>query len=83
MNVRNRLVLVIIVMLMLAGSGTLVAATSLDSAGQPRSLGQTAVLTLFNQFADPDCSPAGETFQQLTFDMAQPVPDCWMLTGTK
>ena len=83
MNLHNRIVLIILVMLMLISSVALVAASDSASGRPSRSAAQTAVFTVLNQFAEPDCPPAGETFQQLDFDMAQPVPNCWLLTGTK
>ena len=83
MNLRNRLVLLVLIMLILAGSVTLVAASETAVSQTTRPFSQAAVLTALNQFAKPDCLPAEETFQQLNFDMVQPVPGCWLLTGTK
>ncbi|MAT95938.1 MAG: hypothetical protein CL608_02125 [Anaerolineaceae bacterium] len=59
------------------------AANNFNVAQTTRTFSQTAVHTLLTQFADPDCPPAGESFQQVNFDMTQPMPDCWLLDGPR
>ena len=84
MQQKNRRVLLILVMFLLAVPVALGAASN-DSAVShtERSFSQTAVHTLLTQFANPDCPPAGEPFQQVDFDVTQPMPDCWLLAGSK
>lgn len=80
----NRRVLLILVMLKLLLPVALVAAANETAVTHlTRSFSQTAVLTILNQFAEPDCPPTGHSFRQLNFDMAQPLPDCWLLTGQR
>jgi hypothetical protein len=84
MQQKNRRVLLILVMLLLAMPVALVTAESLAAVSHTeRSFSQTAVHTLLTFFAEPDCPPAGETFQQVNFDMTQPMPDCWLLIGPR
>ena len=84
MKRKNRRVLLILVMLKLLMPVALVTASNnLAVAHTTRSFSQTAVHTLLTLFAEPDCPPAGESFQQLNFDMTQPVPNCWLLIGPK
>jgi hypothetical protein len=84
MKQKNRRVLLILVMLLLAMPMALAAASN-DSAAShsERPFSQTAVHTILTLFAEPDCPPAGESFQQVNFDMTQPMPDCWLLIGPR
>ena len=82
MNLRKSIVLLILVMLMLLPVAW-VAASETAVSHNSRTFNQTAVLAILNQFAEPDCSAAEEAPHPPDFDMTQPVPDCWLLTGTK
>ena len=83
MKWRNRIVLLILVMLLFAGPGAWVAASGSGDSGPAHSIGQTAVLSLLNHLAKPACLPADKLFQQIDFDMTQPVPDCWLLSKSR
>lgn len=80
----NRRVLLILVMFKLLLPVALVAAANESGVAHlTRSVGQTAVRTFLTLFAEPNCPPADESFQQVNFDMTQPLPDCWLLAGSR
>ena len=75
--------LILVMFKLLLPVALVAAANETAVAHLTRSFSQTAVLTILTQFAEPDCLPAGESFQQINFDMAQPMPDCWLLSGPR
>ena len=81
MNKSKRYVLLILVILFLGLPAA--AATAANESAVKQTFRQTAVSTLLTQFAEPDCLATGEMVQPPSFDMAQPVPNCWLLIGQK
>lgn len=78
MALKKRWVLLILVMLLLGTPLALAAGDTAVSTHTP-SLAQTAVRAVLPYLAGSDCDLPTEAAQPAKFDLAQPMPTCWLV----
>ncbi|MBK8905776.1 MAG: hypothetical protein IPM53_31630 [Anaerolineaceae bacterium] len=78
MALKKRLALLILVGLLMGTPLALAAANETAVPTHTPSLSQTAVRAVLRQFADPGCNPVPAADTPDSFDMAQPMPACWL-----
>ena len=79
MALKKRWVLLILVMLLLGTPLALAAAGDTAVSTHTPSLAQTAVRAVLPYLVGPDCDPPAEAALPAKFDLAQPMPTCWLV----
>ena len=77
MALKKRLALLTLALLLLGTPLALLAAS--DTAVPTPSLAQTAVRAVLPYLVGPDCDLPAEANQPVNFDLAQPMPTCWLV----
>ncbi len=79
MVLKKRMVLLILVILLLGTPLALLAVGDTAVSTHTPSLAQTAVRAVLPYLAGSDCDLPAKAAQPAKFDLAQPMPTCWLV----